>query len=262
VASEPHDKPPGAAGKVVDLRKALARLAPTHRYGAVTEWRLADAPATPYSAAGGEAGLTLVLREGDAVRVIQVDSGEKHAFAEDAAAFRDAIGGIFDYCRPEVTLPPRQRRVDLSAAEVEALRAGGVEVDPAGPAALVSGLDEWLALVRDSLTTKEAARRLKVNESRIRQRLGGRARTLYGFRDGHAWLVPVFQLDGSAVVRGIEDVVPRLDRTLHPVAVARWFELPNADLVDPTDEDRTLSPLDWLRSGGAPEAVAALAADL
>jgi hypothetical protein len=46
---------------------------------------------------------------------------------------------------------------------------------------------------------------------------------------------------------------------LHPVAVWAFLNAPSEDL--PVD-DRPASPLEWLRSGGSPDPVAAIAREL
>jgi len=55
--------------------------------------------------------------------------------------------------------------------------------------------------------------------------------------------------------------IDRRARLGHPVAVYRWFTLPNSDLV-PEDLNRELSPREWLVAGYSPKLVAELAADL
>ena len=44
--------------------------------------------------------------------------------------------------------------------------------------------------------------------SRIRQRLADRS--LYGLKDGNAWLLPAFQFGSNALVPGVSVVVRRL----------------------------------------------------
>ena len=101
------------------------------------------------------------------------------------------------------------------------------------------------------------ARRLGVDPRRVRQRI--HARSLYAFKQGGAWLVPPFQLDGHKLVPGLDAVVSRLSPMLHPVAVSRWFQTPNPELLS---SDRAVSPVEWLSSDGPPEAVASQAAAL
>jgi hypothetical protein len=145
-------------------------------------------------------------------------------------------------------------RVDLSEAEAEVLALGGFE---AGPANAISPTEttrmEHLRLLAESLSPEQAATRLGVNASRIRQRLG--ARTLYGVKDGRGWKLPLFQFAGKRLVPGLEKVLPKLPRTLHPIAIARWLAAPSPDLDG-------ISPRAWLLEGRAPERVADLAAEL
>ena len=119
---------------------------------------------------------------------------------------------------------------------------------------------EYARLLHDSYTVERTARLLAVNTSRIRQRLTGRPRTLYGIKVGKSWRVPTFQFQGRRLIPGIERVVARLAADLHPVAVYRWFTSPTPDLT--FENDASLSPLDWLRSGHPPETAAEFAAEL
>jgi len=116
-------------------------------------------------------------------------------------------------------------------------------------------------LVRESLTVNETARYLQVNPSRVRQRLGGKPRTLYGFKVDDEWFVPRFQFRGRKMIPGVDRVIRAIDPQLHPLSVLRWFTMPCPDLVI-EDNDLPLSPVDWLRTGNRPDAVAELAADL
>ncbi len=116
-------------------------------------------------------------------------------------------------------------------------------------------------LVRGSLTVNETARFLQVNPSRVRQRLGGNPRTLYGFKVEDEWYVPRFQFRGRKTIPGVDRVIREIDPQLHPLSVLRWFTAPCPDLVIESDE-LPLSPLDWLRTGNPPDAVAQIAADL
>jgi hypothetical protein len=156
-------------------------------------------------------------------------------------------------------------RVDLSAAEAKALVRGGFQlevVDLGTEDPLARTAAEYAALLKTSLSTADAARRLGVDPSRIRQRLTSQSSTLYGIRLESGWVIPEFQFEGNELLSGISEVVPHLDPELHPVSVFRWFTLPNPDLIADELEGRALSPRDWLRLGYPPGAVAAIARDL
>ncbi len=111
-----------------------------------------------------------------------------------------------------------------------------------------------------SLGVEEAARRLGVNASRVRQRLA--ERSLYGLKDGSTWLLPAFQFQAEGLVPGVDVVVRRLPSDIGPLAVARWFSNPNSDLCTRDDQERPLTPLRWLLGGNSPERAAELAAAL
>lgn len=149
---------------------------------------------------------------------------------------------------------------ELTAAEAAALARGGFDLRPwpvEQPSPLVTTAAAYAALLAASLTVAETAALLGVDPSRIRQRLA--AGSLYGLRRADGWRLPRFQFDAGRLAPGIAQVLPQLDRALHPLTVARWFELPNPDLVL---DEAPVSPRDWLRGGGDPAPVAALAADL
>lgn len=154
-------------------------------------------------------------------------------------------------------------RRELTPEEASALERGGFDLGPvdvaAGDDPLAAMIAAYTRLLAESLTVEEAAERLGVNASRIRQRLA--ARTLYGIKWLGAWRLPSFQFEGTGTVPGIERVLPRLDPSLHPVAFAQWFTEPDTDLALGKGA-APLSPRDWLRSGGSPEVVAEIAADL
>ena len=150
----------------------------------------------------------------------------------------------------------------LTAPEEAALARGGVGAASADETRLVEAqaAAAYQQLRAESLGVEEAARRLGVNTSRIRQRLA--ARSLYGVKDGHAWLLPAFQFVAHGLVPGIQDVLKRLPEGVSPLAVARWLILPNPDLTTRGDEERPLSPRQWLLEGHPPGPAAELAAAL
>jgi hypothetical protein len=64
---------------------------------------------------------------------------------------------------------------------------------------------------------------------------------------------------GDDLLPGWSEVVAALGPELHPIAVYRWLTTPNADLEE---DERRLSPRDWLRLGHKPATIVELAADL
>lgn len=183
------------------------------------------------------------------------------AISEDQflALVRETFEGIAGknlYAEPEQELP---------AEELALLRGAGFSFkreflgsdDP-----VLRGTLEFSALIASALSSKEAGKLLGVDASRIRQRLTGRRPTLYGVKWRGEWLLPRFQFAGKAEVPGLGEVVPHLDPSLNPVAVARWFLSPSPDLLAETGGGKAASPRDWLLDGHSPREVARLAEDL
>ncbi|MFQ5699802.1 MAG: DNA-binding protein [Myxococcota bacterium] len=176
---------------------------------------------------------------------------------ELARAFEEALTAAGD-------LPPYPEPSEtLASDQLELLARGGFEID--GPDLGLSdpvprGAIEYAALRATALTTREAALRLGVNDSRVRQRLA--ERKLYGLKVGEEWRLPVFQFQGAGLVPNIDRVIPRLDESLPVIAVFHWFASPNPDLVARETNDAPVSPIAWLELGLDPEPVAELAAEL
>lgn len=148
---------------------------------------------------------------------------------------------------------------ELTQAEANVLRSGGgVLEEQAGPDPMADAAAEYAALLSTSLSTTEAAKRLKVNVSRIRQMLGNRS--LYGVLVNGRWQIPEFQFQDEGLIPNIGKVNAVLDPELHPVAVYRWYALPEADLE--TEAGEALSPLAWLKGGFPVEPVVRAASDL
>lgn len=149
----------------------------------------------------------------------------------------------------------------LTAPEQAALAAAGVEATSEEHLRLAEAQSAaaYQQLVAESLMVEQAARRLGVNPSRVRQRLA--ERSLYGFKQDQSWRLPAFQFLRNAVVPGFEVVARSLPPEISSLAVARWFATPNADLTAGPDE-HAMTPRRWLVEGRPPAAVAELAAAL
>ena len=148
----------------------------------------------------------------------------------------------------------------VTAAEALTLKAGGLDLarrrrtepDPIGEAAA-----RYAAILADSEDVAGVAARLGVTRARVRQRAADR--TLLAIREDDEWRFPRAQFDDGAPIRGLPAVSLALPPDLHPVAVWSFLREPSTDL---TLGDRPASPLEWLRSGGSPDPVAAIAREL
>ena len=118
---------------------------------------------------------------------------------------------------------------------------------------------EYAQMVATSLSQQQAARRLGVSTSRVRQRLDNGS--LYAV-DGPAGRVcPKFQFADGGTLPGLEAVLGVISAGAHPVVVQRFFLTPSADLESDT-LDQALCPRDWLLTGHSPDAVILLAREL
>jgi hypothetical protein len=148
----------------------------------------------------------------------------------------------------------------LSAGELDALKAVGLTPAPfeEGSARdpLTRSITDYMALLETSYSTSQAASYLKVDASRIRQRL--REHSLFGIDYDGEKRLPRFQFERAKVVPGMREVLAALPEGLNPVDVAEWFLSPNPDLEIDAQE-MPLSPREWLLKGQSVEAVVKLA---
>ncbi len=150
----------------------------------------------------------------------------------------------------------------LTAAEAAALASSGAgEPTPeAAVATLALATAAYSEIVESALSVEDAAERLGVNPSRVRQRLA--ERSLYGIKLAGSWRLPAFQFTTHGLVTGIDAVLKALPAALSVLSVARWFNTPNPDLCTRDDDERPLTPLAWLAAGCPPGAAADLASAL
>ncbi len=166
------------------------------------------------------------------------------------AALRDVRGPIIGWDPSE--------QFDPVASDL--LAKGGLDLSPPRrdePDPVSEAFSMYVALLAASTDVAGASQRLGVDDSRIRQRL--RARTLFGIREEEGWRIPLAQFEEDGEVRGLGQVLSALRRGLHPVSVWRWLTLPNTELEI---DDRRVSPILWLRSGGDIQRARSVAADL
>jgi hypothetical protein len=167
--------------------------------------------------------------------------------------------------RPLTADSPKDSRsttTDLSAAETEALRSVGALKDKTSVRAendpLIKSQAQYMALLEDSLSAADAAKLLRVDVSRVRQRL--RERSLFGIEYEGSWRLPRFQFERRLVIPGLAQVLKSLPPDLFPLDVVDWFVLSDPDLQLDSDA-APLSPREWLLSGRPIEAVITLARD-
>jgi excisionase family DNA binding protein len=149
-----------------------------------------------------------------------------------------------------------------SATEIEVYTAGGFDLrerSHQGSGPLERTMAEYVAMIADGLSVRDAARLLAVSRATVLRRL--HRRSLYGVRLRGVWLLPKFQFDGDRVVPGLDDILPTINPETHPVAVSRFFVAPQCDLVV-AEMQGPASPREWLLMGHPPARVAALARGL
>ncbi|MBI4492703.1 MAG: DNA-binding protein [Chloroflexi bacterium] len=151
---------------------------------------------------------------------------------------------------------------ELTHEELAVLEEAGVSLAPPvldADSPLVRAAAEYAALLGSALSVREAAAHLGIDPSRVRQRL--LARTLYGIKHAHEWRLPRLQFTAQGLVPGFERVAPHL-MDEDPIGAVRWFSLPHPDLSLGEDDQRPISPREWLVTGHDPEVVVQLARDL
>jgi len=188
-------------------------------------------------------------------------TAEVRSLAKWYAAARAALAHNRPLTSAAALEHPRSR--DLSTGEVEALRRVGAFKDeaPVRPDRdpLLVSQAQYMALLEESLSAADAAKRLRVDVSRIRQRL--RDRSLYGVEYDGSWRLPRFQFEGRLVLPGLAQVLKALPSDLFPLDVVDFFLLADPELR--TDRDTApFSPRAWLLAGRPIEPVVALARDL
>jgi hypothetical protein len=191
-------------------------------------------------------------------------TGEHATPAHIATLYRQALAMLW-HNRPLrlQSSPATQARPALSEPEIDALKSVGANLNPWPPNdprdPLTRTVADFMALIESSYSTAEVARFLRVDSSRVRQRI--RERSLCGMEYEGGWRLPRFQFERRRVLPGLPEVLAALRPEISPLDVAQWFLSPHPDLELPGDESVT-SPRDWLLRGLPPGAVVELAAEL
>ena len=145
----------------------------------------------------------------------------RHGFRGGVSEALETFASFLAATQPVVAAEPER---ELTEAEHRLLDEGGFpkpQPDEQGSAGSELSMlaVSYAEMCAQALTTKEAARLLQVQPSRIRQRLG--ERTLFGIEKEDHWVLPRFQFDDGQIVPGMGKVLQVLDETLHPVTVER-----------------------------------------
>jgi excisionase family DNA binding protein len=196
---------------------------------------------------------SVTSERGSSLQIVLKEVGIHASPSEFLGFVRDAT----EQLRTGPVLDPGEQ---LSTIEAEVLERGGFSLSRARPGKgrpLSSTVAAYVAMMDEALSVAEAAKRLRVDQSRIRQLLANGS--LYGMKLRGEWRLPRFQFTARGAVPGIHEVLRALPQDLHPVEVLTWLGNPDPDLEI---GDQSVSPLDWLRSGGDPERASEVARDL
>jgi len=162
-----------------------------------------------------------------------------------------------------ISSPPVQPSSALSKGELGALEAVGLSTRPWPPRQpddpLSQSIVDYMALIETSLSAAEVAGLLRVDVSRVRQRL--RERSLFGVEYEGEWRLPRFQFERKHVLPGLAVVVASLPAEANALEIAEWFLTPNPDL-EIENRATPLSPREWLLRGLPPKHIATLARGL
>lgn len=189
-------------------------------------------------------------------RMEQLEAALKVAGIDEDRFVEVAVTAISALRSARVADPATQFTDDEGAA----LLAGALDLSPRRarePDPMTDTAARFSALLADSADVAEVATTLRVTRARVRQR--ALERTLFAIRENDEWRFPRAQFVDGMPLRGISAVVSALAADLHPVAAWRFLTEPSPDLEL---VGKPVSPMTWLRSGGSPEPVVAIAHEL
>ena len=170
------------------------------------------------------------------------------------AAFSQTLAAVVP---PYPAIDPREA---LPADELAFLQQARVGLDELAPLPAdvvppeVRTAGKLASILATALSVPDAAARLSIDASTLRHRIA--AGTVYAMRVNGAWKLPLFQFTDTldAIVPRFGELAPAL-ADLHPVDVFNWFTLPHVDLEV---SGNSVSPRQWLLSGGSPQRLVAL----
>ncbi|WP_106180103.1 DNA-binding protein [Prauserella shujinwangii] len=190
--------------------------------------------------------MTVALRDVLARAGLKADTAEFLAYVEDAAR--------------RLSPPNPDPSHYFSADQRAALTEVGLDLTPhreGEPDYRVRTVAEQAVLADSALSVQDAAKRLGVDDSRIRHRL--KERRLTGWKGHGGWRLPAWQFTASSVLPGLDVVLRAVPDDQPPLVVASFMSTPQTDLVI---NGKPATPRQWLLAGGDPEPVAQLVATL
>ena len=173
---------------------------------------------------------------------------------------REAVRKVTAFSSDPSGIPVDDGASELTQQEADVLQSGGLELDSEidyEPIAAYAA--QFEALLNSCLKVSEAAKKLGVSDSRVRQRLLGTPRELFGFHLANTWRLPAFQFTDEGLVPNIDKIISRLDPDIDLVSVENWFRLKHVDLEH---HGESVSPIQWLEMGLDWRLLADLAEDL
>lgn len=177
----------------------------------------------------------------------------RREIAETILAFAAALVSERDAVEDHAPLSGNER-----AALARMGVAGGDAMSDAefyASAPVRQGLARRARMVEEATPLAEAARRMGVSDSRLRQRIAEGTLVAIPRAHGRGWLIPAFQLTGRGELPHLGRVLSARRRSVSAEALASAFELPD-------EEFGGRSPRDWLMAGGDPAPVERLVAGL
>lgn len=169
----------------------------------------------------------------------------------------------------ELAEQDRRRQDSDPTSQLTAQQRGRLGLDDLCPAVQNGGVRPRIrtalkfgALCATALAVPDAARFLQAGVRDIAGLVKDRKLYAPPRPSGVAMRLPLFQFDARALVPEIQNILPALDASIHPVAVFNWFTSPNADLALKQTRYEPTSPRDWLLHHHATETVRRLAASL
>ncbi|GAA3977836.1 hypothetical protein [Allohahella marinimesophila] len=160
------------------------------------------------------------------------------------------VSSAAEYLRDVRESQNGNKRVGLSEDDkifFRSVGAHGVDgIDPRGLEKMHREMAvEYAVMVECALSSDQVAKMLGLSISRIRQR--SLDKTLYSIKLKQRHRFPAWQFHECRLVRHIDEVLPFLNRALHPLAVHDFFTTPNSELED--EDGRKWSPVERLEVG-------------